>query len=101
MRGWILDVTPQRDHLTLWLHTGRRCLPLHVPYEPRFYLHAPGVRFEDYASLLLSHPQVSEVTPAFHRLRLRGPRRPVIAVSVSSCTSFPRVVREIKPHVIP
>jgi DNA polymerase-2 len=101
MRGWILDVTPWPDHLVLWLRTAKKCLPLEMPYQPRFYLHAPGVRFEDYAPLFESHPLVSAVTPEFHRLQLRGERRPVLAVTVSSCTHFPHVVREIKTLAVP
>ncbi|MFW9983964.1 MAG: DNA polymerase domain-containing protein [Candidatus Odinarchaeota archaeon] len=101
MRGWILDITAQPDHLTLWLRTAEACVPLEVPYQPRFYLHAPGVQFEDYAPLFESHPHVSAVTPEFHRLQLRGPRRPVLAVSVSSCTQLPRVVRELKALAVP
>ncbi|MFX1576218.1 MAG: DNA polymerase domain-containing protein [Promethearchaeota archaeon] len=101
MRGWILDVTPRPDHLVLWLRTAKNCIPLEVPYQPRFYLHAPGVQFEDYAPLFESHPLVSTVTPEFHRLQLRGARRPVLAVTVSSCTQLPRVVREIKTFAVP
>ncbi len=101
MRGWILDITAQPDHLTLWLRTVEACVPLEVPYQPRFYLHAPGVQFEDYAPLFESHPHVSVVTPEFHRLQLRGPRRPVLAVTVSSCTQLPRVVRELKALAVP
>ncbi|MFX1582633.1 MAG: DNA polymerase domain-containing protein, partial [Promethearchaeota archaeon] len=66
-----------------------------------FYLHAPGVQFEDYAPLFESHPLVSAVTPEFHRLQLRSPRRPVLGVTVSSCTQLPRVVREIKTLAVP
>jgi DNA polymerase elongation subunit (family B) len=76
-------------------------MPLEVPYQPRFYLHAPGVQFEDYAPLFESHPLVSAVTPEFHRLHLRSARHPVLAVTVSSCTQFPRVVREIKALAVP
>ena len=101
MRGWILDITPRPDHLVLWLRTVTECVPLKVQYQPRFYLHAPGVQFEDYASLFESHPLVSVVTPEFHRLQLRGVRRPVLAVTVSSCTQLPRVVREIKTLAVP
>ena len=101
MRGWILDITAQPDHLTLWLRTAEACVPLEVSYQPRFYLHAPGVQFEDYAPLFESHPHVSAVTPEFHRLQLRGPRRPVLAVTVSSCTQLPRVVRELKALAVP
>ena len=101
MRGWILDVTPQRDHLTLWLRTPNQTIPLRLPYQPRFFLHAPGVRFEDYANLLASHPQISDVTPEFHRLRLRGPRRPVFAVTSASCTNFGRLVRDVKSRLAP
>ena len=101
MRGFILDVTPRTDHLLLWLRTTTTTVPLEVPYKPRFYLHAPGVHFEDYAPLFASHPLVSDVTPEFHPLRLRGAPRPVIAVTVSSCTQLPRVVREIKAHAVP
>ncbi len=101
MRGWILDVTPRPDHLVLWLRTATECVPLEVPYQPRFYLHAPGVQFEDYAPLFESHPLVSTVTSEFHRLQLRGTPRPVLAVTVSSCTQLPRVVREIKTLAVP
>ncbi len=101
MRGWILDITAQPDHLILWLRTAEACVPLEVSYQPRFYLHAPGVQFEDYAPLFESHPHVSAVTPEFHRLQLRGPRRPVLAVTVSSCTQLPRVVRELKALAVP
>ncbi len=101
MRGWILDVAPQSDHLVLWLRTAKACVPLEVPYQPRFYLHAPGVRFEDYAPLFENHPHVSAVTPEFYRLQLRGKPRPVIAVTVSSCTQLARVVREIKALAVP
>jgi DNA polymerase-2 len=101
MRGWILDITAQPGHLTLWLRTAEACVPLEVPYQPQFYLHAPGVQFEDYAPLFESHPHVSAVTPEFHRLQLRGPRRPVLAVTVSSCIQLPRVVRELKALAVP
>ncbi len=101
MRGWILDVTPQQDHLTLWLRTTNQTIPLQLPYQPRFYLHAPGVRFEDYANLIASHPLVTEVVPEFHRLRLRGPRRPVLAVTSASCTQFTRLVRDVKTRLAP
>lgn len=101
MRGWILDLTPHDDHLMLWLRTTDACVPFEVPYQPRFYLFAPGIRFEDYAAALVSHPQVVDVTPEFHRLQLRGPRRPVLAVTVSSCAQFARVVRDVKARVIP
>ncbi|MFX1565710.1 MAG: LAGLIDADG family homing endonuclease, partial [Promethearchaeota archaeon] len=101
MRGWILDVTPRSDHLVLWLRTATECVPLDVPYQPRFYLHAPGVQFEDYAPLFESHPLISAVAPEFHRLQLRSPRRPVLGVTVSSCTQLPRVVREIKTLAVP
>ncbi|MFX1244458.1 MAG: DNA polymerase domain-containing protein [Promethearchaeota archaeon] len=101
MRGMILDVTPRADHLLLWLRTEKATVPLEVSYQPRFYLHAPGVRFEDYAPLFESHPLVSAVTPEFHPLQLRGPPRPVIAVTVSSCTQLARVIREIKALAVP
>ncbi|MFX1300656.1 MAG: DNA polymerase domain-containing protein, partial [Promethearchaeota archaeon] len=35
------------------------------------------------------------------RLQLRGPRRPVLAVTVSSCTQLPRVIRELKALAVP
>ena len=101
MRGWILDVTPRPDHLVLWLRTATKCVPLEVPYQPQFYLHSPGVQFEDYAPLFESHPHVSMVTPEFHRLQLHGTQRPVLAVTVSSCTQLARVVREIKSLAVP
>jgi DNA polymerase elongation subunit (family B) len=101
MRGWILDVTAQRDHMILWLRTTDQCIPLHMPYQPCFYLHAPGIRFEDYAPLLSSHPHVAKVLPEFHRLQLRGSPHPVLAVYVDSCRQFARVVREVKPLVVP
>ncbi len=44
---------------------------------------------------------VSAVTPEFHRLQLRGTRRPVLAITVSSCTQLARVVREIKALAVP
>lgn len=101
MRGWILDVTPESDHLVLWLRTVKECIPIEIPYQPQFYLHAPGVQFEDYAPLFESHPHVSRVTPEFRRLKLRGTRRPVLAVTVSSCTQLARVIREIKTLAVP
>jgi DNA polymerase elongation subunit (family B) len=101
MRGWILDLTPHDNNLILWLRTADTCVPFEVPYQPRFYLFAPGIHFEDYAASLASHPQVADVAPEFHRLQLRGPRRPVLAVTVSSSEQFGQVVRDVKARVIP
>ncbi len=101
MRGWILDLTIKKDDLILWLRTAEQCIPLHMSYQPCFYLHAPGICFEDYAPMISSHPHVAKVMPEFHRLQLRRPPRPVLAVYVDSSLHFARVVQELKPLVIP
>ncbi len=101
MRGWILDVTPQEEHLTLWLHTAEACLSLQMPYQPCFYLYAPGVRFDDYAPQIASHPHVLEVVPEFHPLRLRGPPRPVLAIAVEAPAFFTQVINDVKTLAVP
>ncbi|HEV8338336.1 MAG TPA: DNA polymerase domain-containing protein [bacterium] len=93
MRGWLFDVYPSGEGMTLWfLDEDGHPHPLRTEYHPAFYAAGPAAAVERLSRDLTRRRIAADLTPVVRQELFSGAELPVMRVAVHRPLLFPTAV---------